>query len=105
MTDPRRACANKEERLLWALLHDGVAHPLMALTLFSRWAVAFHDWTSQRAWPRIEDRPAKTGPNFWSTDSGEAERIRGYYKRQGLAVWSRSTPMGDGVFLYEVGPL
>lgn len=46
-TDPRKACANQEEKLLWALIHDGIAHPLMALSLFSRWAVDFHDWTSK----------------------------------------------------------
>ncbi|MDR8077812.1 hypothetical protein KPA96_19340 [Burkholderia cenocepacia] len=51
-TDPRAACANTEERLLWALVHDGVAHPLMALTNFSRLSLRFHDYTSARAWPR-----------------------------------------------------
>ncbi|MDN7825128.1 hypothetical protein QZN01_20970 [Burkholderia cenocepacia] len=51
-TDPRAACANTEERLLWALVHDGIAHPLMALTNFSRLSLRFHDYTSSRAWPR-----------------------------------------------------
>lgn len=51
-TDPRAACANASERLGWAVLHDLLAHPLMALTNWARWALAFHDWTSVRAWPR-----------------------------------------------------
>ncbi|PZP92639.1 MAG: hypothetical protein DI587_31270 [Variovorax paradoxus] len=51
-TDPRLACANADERMGWALLHDLVAHPLMALTMWSRPALRFHDWTSRRAWPR-----------------------------------------------------
>lgn len=55
-TDPRAACANTEERLLWALVHDGVAHPLMALTNFSRLSLRFHDYTSARAWPRPQPR-------------------------------------------------
>lgn len=54
-TDPRAACANAEERLGWAVVHDAIAHPLMALTNYSGWAVAFHDWTSHRAWPRKPD--------------------------------------------------
>ncbi len=55
-TDPRKACKNANERLLWALVHDLIAHPLMALTLWCRWSVAFHDWTSKKAWPRTEAR-------------------------------------------------
>jgi hypothetical protein len=59
-TDPRKACANAEEKLFWALLHDGIAHPLMALTLYSRSSLVLHDATSRRAWPRpkaIDPRP------------------------------------------------
>ena len=51
-TDPRSACHNSEEVLSWALLHDFVAHPLMAVTFYSDWSVRFHDWTSFKAWPR-----------------------------------------------------
>lgn len=51
-TDPNEACANTEQRLLWALVHDAIAHPLMALSGYARWALAFHDWTSRHAWPR-----------------------------------------------------
>lgn len=57
-TDPRAACANTDERLLWALVHDAIAHPLMALTLYSRWFMKFHDFTSHRAWPRAAVKPA-----------------------------------------------
>ncbi len=51
-TDPNKACATLAEVRRWAVVHDLVAHPLMAVTLYSRWSVAFHDWTSRRAWPR-----------------------------------------------------
>lgn len=53
-TDPRAACANAEERKGWAVLHDLVCHPLMALTGWSSWSLRFHDWTSYRAWPRVQ---------------------------------------------------
>lgn len=51
-TDPNKACSNKKEHLLWALLHDGIAHPFMALTKYSKLSKRFHDFTSQKAWPR-----------------------------------------------------
>lgn len=53
-TDPRAACSNDRELLGWAILHDLVAHPLMALTCWSRLSLRFHDWTSFRAWPRVK---------------------------------------------------
>lgn len=55
-TDPRAACANVDERFIWAFVHDFVAHPFMAITNWSAPSVRFHDWTSIRAWPRV--RPA-----------------------------------------------
>jgi hypothetical protein len=51
-TDPRKACANTKEKLFWAIVHDLIAHALMALTLYSSASVRFHNWTSLRAWPR-----------------------------------------------------
>lgn len=56
-TDPRRACANTDENLFWAIVHDLLSHPLMALTLYSGFALRFHDWTSHRAWPRVSATP------------------------------------------------
>lgn len=52
-TDPREACANETEKLGWALIHDLVAHPFMALTGYSQLSLRFHDWTSLKSWPRI----------------------------------------------------
>lgn len=49
--DPRNACANEQQRLGWAVLHDLVAHPLLALTGWCGRALRFHDWTSHQAWP------------------------------------------------------
>lgn len=53
-TDPRVACGNEKELLGWAIVHDLLAHPFMALTGYSRVSLRFHDWTSHRAWPRDE---------------------------------------------------
>lgn len=52
-TDPREACANERQHLLWAIVHDGLAHPLMALTGYCKASLRFHDWTSHKAWPRV----------------------------------------------------
>ena len=51
-TDPNKACTNKKERLFWAVLHDAVAHPAMALSGYSNWSMRFHNYTSHKAWPR-----------------------------------------------------
>lgn len=50
--DPNSACVRHVERRGWAILHDLVAHPLMALTGYSTLARRFHDFTSRKAWPR-----------------------------------------------------
>lgn len=52
MTDPRTACSGLPQRHAWAVLHDLVAHPLMALTGYCRLSLRFHDFTSHWAWPR-----------------------------------------------------
>jgi hypothetical protein len=39
----------------WEFIHNTVAHPLMALTLNSRWSVRFHDWTGVMAWGNEEE--------------------------------------------------
>jgi hypothetical protein len=49
--DPIDACANLDERFGWAVAHDLIAHPLMALSGYSAWSLRFHNWTSRRAWP------------------------------------------------------
>lgn len=51
-TDPSKACPNEEQKFIWAFIHDFVSHPLMALTGWSALSLAFHDWTSHKAWPR-----------------------------------------------------
>lgn len=63
-TDPRKGCANEREALGWALLHDAIAHPLMAVTLWRRWTLRFHDWTSHQAWPRCAT-PQTAEPRTW----------------------------------------
>jgi len=65
-TDPRKACANEEQLLWWAVVHDLIAHPFMVLTGYSRASIAFHDATSQRAWPRKS--VTEPGPVFVPSD-------------------------------------
>lgn len=99
-TDPRNACANNEERLLWALIHDGIAHPLMAVTLFSAWSLAFHDWTSQRAWPRPR---LKDFINvLTTTDQRIAASCGDKLRTQQIAFVTRATPIAPGLVRYDV---
>ena len=51
-TDPNHCCVTLDENRFWAIVHDVVAHPLMGLTLYSRFSRRFHDYTSHKAWPR-----------------------------------------------------
>ena len=44
----------QKEKFGWVLVHNCIAHPLMAVTLDSKWSVKFHDWTATKAWPRHE---------------------------------------------------
>lgn len=51
--DPNRYCVNFKEHLGWAIIHDLIAHPLMAITLYKvDLTIQFHNFTSQRAWIR-----------------------------------------------------
>lgn len=51
--DPNKYCVNYHQTLVWALVHDIVAHPLMAITLYKcSWFIRFHDYTSAKAWKR-----------------------------------------------------
>lgn len=37
---------------MWAAVHNLIAHPLLTLSLDSRWANHFHDWTARKAFGR-----------------------------------------------------
>lgn len=51
--DPNKCCVIFDECLFWALVHDIIAHPLIALTLYQwQFAIDFHNWTSHKAWKR-----------------------------------------------------
>jgi hypothetical protein len=54
-TDPNSHCRKFKEIKRWAIIHDIIAHPLMAITGYSSWTVKFHNWTSRKAWIRIEE--------------------------------------------------
>jgi hypothetical protein len=105
-TDPRAACANADERLLWALVHDGIAHPLMAITCYSRMSVWFHDWTSNRAWPRSPDLPrlrramTATHPEFGRMSVRECAPVGVYsikHGRRDLVVRVQARDLDDAL--------
>lgn len=57
--DPNRYCVAFRQVLFWAIVHDSIAHPFMALTLYSKWSQRFHDYTSRKAWIRNEKTEKK----------------------------------------------
>jgi len=51
--DPNEYCVVYEQSIIWALIHDILAHPLMALTLYKvELFINFHNFTSAKAWKR-----------------------------------------------------
>jgi hypothetical protein len=51
--DPNTYCVNYKENLKWAIIHDIIAHPLMAITLYKcKIFIRFHNYTSHKAWKR-----------------------------------------------------
>lgn len=51
--DPNIYCINYKQNLMWALIHDIIGHPLMAITFYKMDIfISFHDYTSQKAWVR-----------------------------------------------------
>ena len=106
-TDPRGACANEHQRLLWALVHDGLAHPLMALTGWSKWSLRFHDWTSHKAWPRVE--PRRKGIIHRTLVFEHAQAVGDELRRQGCPFCTTAEPHyhedGKIFYVYEVEQL
>jgi hypothetical protein len=90
-TDPNKSCANCEERLLWALLHDAVAHPLMGLTNYSKWSLRFHDFTSRRAWPR-----SMASFVFSAEDEETMDVLRQHLRTQGKSFLTEGRPTPKG---------
>lgn len=51
--DPNEYCINFDQVLHWALIHDIISHPLMAITFYKiQMFIDFHDYTSSKAWIR-----------------------------------------------------
>jgi hypothetical protein len=50
--DPNTACVIFKEDLLWAMIHDLIAHPVMAITFYCKLSIKFHNYTSCKAWKR-----------------------------------------------------
>lgn len=96
-TDPREACANERQRLGWALVHDGLAHPLMALTGYCKLSLRFHDWTSHKAWPRAVDQDWRW-PVMTTSNLREIEQMENRLRDRGLPFVVTATP-------WQTGPL
>jgi hypothetical protein len=101
-TDPRSACANEKELLFWAVVHDLIAHPLMALTCYSKLSLRFHDWTSQRAWPRdtrtlvsVKVRSKRFGT--LTVESSRPNMFRVYHGLMDHTFCMRATDVSDAV--------
>jgi hypothetical protein len=60
-TDPRKACDSGREVLFWAFVHDLIAHGAMAIFFWAEWTLRFHNWTSEKAWPRKSKGQAVEG--------------------------------------------
>lgn len=50
--DPNACRVERREVLAWAVVHDLIAHPLLALGCYTRPVRWLHDATSALAWPR-----------------------------------------------------
>lgn len=81
--DPIIACPNETQLFGWAFLHDFVAHPFMAITLWSPWSLRFHNWTSLKAWP-------------------SARLIPPEFSHAWIPLWHRADYRRVGQGLYEV---
>lgn len=101
-TDPNKGCANTEQRLLWAIVHDGLAHPLMALTGYCRWSLAFHDYTSRKAWPRCTEAPSVFVAN--PEDEGALQAVREHFRSVGVAHVIEGSPSPLG-YVYKLRSL
>ena len=93
--DPNAACANAEQRLLWAVLHDAVAHPLMALTGYCALAVRFHDYTSRKAWPRSTNAVV-------AMSLDKLLVLESICRANGLAFVSTGAPLPDGGYSHKL---
>jgi hypothetical protein len=68
--DPNSHCITYKQNLFWAIIHDVVAHPLMALTFYKiKMFIKLHDYTSHLAWER------NTTPNKFTKGLGTQTSI------------------------------
>ena len=92
--DPNAACANADQRLVWALVHDVIAHPLMALTGYCRLALRFHDYTSRKAWPR--------STAVVSAPLDKLLALESVLRANGVAFKSTGAPTPDGGYSHKL---
>ncbi len=72
-TDPNTHCTKFKERRLWAIVHDLIAHPIMAITQYHPLAIALHNWTSFKAWTR--DVRWRIKDFTWYSRTGVPKRV------------------------------
>lgn len=97
-TDPNQACANESQRLLWAIIHDALAHPLMVLTGYSKGSLKFHDYTSLKAWARSAKESKIT---VHTGDFTQLSAMEELLRANNIGFVSTSTP-GAGVISYRL---
>jgi hypothetical protein len=92
-TDPNTACDSENGSLVWAIIHDGLAHPLMAITGYSSWSLGFHDYTSHKAWPRCSNPSAIVTS---AEDAHVLELVRQHYRTAGTPCVIEGAPTPRG---------
>lgn len=104
-TDPNKGCANEKENMLWAFIHDAIAHPLMALTDYSFWSIRFHDYTSHHAWPRAK----KVSTQFYTriyakndTDMLILQHIEEGFRKAGVSFVTEGFHTSAHGYVYDV---
>ena len=90
-SDPNAGCPNHGENLAWAIIHDLLAHPLMALTGYGGWAIRFHDYTSRKAWPRDS-----VDLVMYIKDAELLQKIQDHYRAKGVSHMVEARPQGNG---------
>lgn len=100
-TDPRKACANENQLLWWAIVHDLIAHPFMVLAGYSSLSLRFHDATSERAWPRAavsyRDGTLSVPTDRFGNLTVRRLGQRGFYEIQHPVIAHRLVVKADGV--------
>ena len=93
-TDPNKGCPNENECFVWAFIHDAISHPLMAITAYSKLSMRFHNYTSYRAWPRVDKKSQIIAVQ--AKDEDIINVLRNHCRSQGIAHLVTGYPTKSG---------